>query len=832
MMIVENLNVFEEKFNQFSRTVEFENRKKQFVVAPLFREIIRETVKNEALTNEHLTALIQMFKNGCKKTTFAGYLRKNINDTFRQDELIAAFDKTGECGYTGAGLNSINGLNENQLRLIKDFLENAFNVRNIDDAKALCKKFEENKIPVVKEGIYSTWLYYINPELFPISNNAQLEFKNWLGLSKSYPEYIFECKHLLSLVNQVDFGLLDAFAYIFNKPDNTTPMKKISLDGRTVYKVSMSPMPSEINNEEFKILVDKHLIAVAKQTRAKASSKITQGDYFTKNMQIGDYFYLCRGNTRLVLIGRITGDAMTCEIDSLANEGFMQRSFEKVAEVVKEGKYTGIQKWWSPNDNSTCIPVLENEIELANQEIFKPFFNLQFAGTSAEKSSGLPLNQILFGPPGTGKTFCTINKALEIADPDFYRQHIDNREDILLRFRELQFDPETEKGQIAFVTFHQSMSYEDFIEGIKPDLSGEDDSDGNLRYHIEKGIFRQLADKALSKDSNFLEKIEWLKNQCSESESKPPVRIDTGNSVFHVSYRNGLTFRVKPEKSTRQDTTYPASIENIRKMHEKDDSPGMYNPTYVKGILNFLYQNGLTQGEQQTRPYILIIDEINRGNVSQIFGELITLIEEDKRIGAKEELEVTLPYSREKFGVPSNLYIIGTMNTADRSVEALDTALRRRFTFGEILPDPDLIRNCKDSGLHETKGILNNIDVVKMLETINRRVEKLLDKDHCIGHSFFMKIRSEEDLKSVFKNKVIPLLEEYFYGDFGKIGLILGESFVSLDNEDKKDNFDFASFSAMNEWRADLREKPVYKIRPDDQWTFRDIYSPAPSHNG
>jgi len=175
--------------------------------------------------------------------------------------------------------------------------------------------------------------------------------------------------------------------------------------------------------------------------------------------------------------------------------------------------------------------------------------------------------------------------------------------------------------------------------------------------------------------------------------------------------------------------------------------------------------------------YALLIDEINRGNVASIFGELIALIEDDKRQGAPNELRAQLPYSRQEFVVPSNLYIIGAMNTADRSVEALDTALRRRFTFVAVPPQPELIQQ---SGNLE-------VDLRHLLITINARIEKLLDKDHCIGHSYFMGIAQPNDpldeLRNIFSSRILPLLEEYFYGDPSKIGMILGERFVTRKDE-------------------------------------------------
>jgi 5-methylcytosine-specific restriction protein B len=232
------------------------------------------------------------------------------------------------------------------------------------------------------------------------------------------------------------------------------------------------------------------------------------------------------------------------------------------------------------------------------------------------------------------------------------------------------------------------------------------------------------------------------------------------------------------------------------------------------------------------KPFVLIIDEINRGNVSKIFGELITLIEQDKRLGHEEALEIVLPYSKEKFGVPANLFIVGTMNTADRSVEALDTALRRRFYFQEMMPDPELLTSnylfyrmaqehdmnwnnddwsARNNEFYKTfKGewlsdkreeeyfnlsteqqkALTPTDILKfirfeglslcnLLLTLNERIEILKDRDHQIGHAYFMHVYSIANLIAVFKNHIIPLLQEYFFGDYYKIQLVLGKGFIN-----------------------------------------------------
>lgn len=450
------------------------------------------------------------------------------------------------------------------------------------------------------------------------------------------------------------------------------------------------------------------------------------------------------------------------------------------------------------------------------------------------------LNQIFYGPPGTGKTYHTINEAIFIIDPqfDFYQ----SRKKIKDKFEEL-----VSSGQIVFTTFHQSMSYEDFIEGIKPIAPTSENS--SINYKIENGIFKNLCKKATEKKAsvNFDEAYSLFVNDVIESgtieltslvQKKPfTVRINSNETAVAIP---------KTEIATEMGVTKEMMRDYVINGVVKDWKT--YTTTigeYLKSKYNISVQNI----DNTKKNYVLIIDEINRGNISQIFGELITLIEEDKRLGKKEALEVTLPYSKEKFGVPSNLYIIGTMNTADRSVEALDTALRRRFSFEEMMPmhellspsalycqllwdyesadweDPEFkekevqffdFAQVSEDFLAQRKEIwevmkadyirddfsyfddfeYNGFNLQVILEKINKRIEILLNRDHLIGHSYFLKVRTEEQLKATFKNNIIPLLQEYFYGDYEKIGLILGNGFFEQSGKYSKDIF--ASFDTQN----------------------------------
>jgi 5-methylcytosine-specific restriction protein B len=516
------------------------------------------------------------------------------------------------------------------------------------------------------------------------------------------------------------------------------------------------------------------------------------------------------------------------------------------------------------------------------------------------------LNQILYGPPGTGKTYNTINEAIKIADPEFYKINFNDREKLKERFKLLLLNNHNENiGQIGFTTFHQSMSYEDFIEGIKP---LEPDSDKYLKYSIQDGIFKNICriandsinalntkpDSLITLNQNEFDNAHFYKMSLGNSQN------DLDNDIYDYCIQNncitlgwgdGYDYSGMDELSIKKfgnekgiDVFSIRAINQFKVLLKAGDyviisngnftiraigkvvgdyeyrsvSPFVNNINYnqfraVEWIfsnqeipVSKIYSKNLSQQSiyqlikneikqdffvkdkkvnsinlpKNPKNYVLIIDEINRGNVSSIFGELITLIEKDKRDGAVEELSVVLPYSKKEFKVPQNVFIIGTMNTADRSIEALDTALRRRFSFKEMPPKPELI--LEEGKLKTKNGMIDDIDVVEILKVINDRIEKLIDKDHKIGHSYFLGIETLEELQQVFKNKVIPLLEEYFFGDFGKISLVLGSSFISKSNKSG------VKFAAINDYdtsvSSDLLERHVYEVTSKDSWNFKSIY--------
>ena len=316
-----------------------------------------------------------------------------------------------------------------------------------------------------------------------------------------------------------------------------------------------------------------------------------------------------------------------------------------------------------------------------------------------EHDTSFPLNTILFGPPGTGKTWEAVSHAVAIVDNEDPAElaQAENRENVKARFEELR-----EGKQVEFVTFHQNYTYEDFIEGIGPVLNHN-----SLLYELRDGVFKRIS-------------------------SRPR--------------------------------------------------------------------------EHPNERHVLIIDEINRGNIAKIFGELITLIEPTKRLGADDAAVVTLPYSQDPFSVPSNLYLVGTMNTADRGIALLDTALRRRFDFIEMMPDVGLV-----------EVDIEGVDGQAMLTAMNERITVHLDREHQIGHTYLIGVTTIDDLAETFQRRIMPLLQEYFYDDWAKIRSVLNNN------------------PFIREVEILIQDghptRPVFELlaKGDDQWqdaeSYRQIYA-------
>ena len=399
------------------------------------------------------------------------------------------------------------------------------------------------------------------------------------------------------------------------------------------------------------------------------------------------------------------------------------------------------------------------------------------------KNQNNDLNKILFGPPGTGKTY------------KLQKEYFDN-----------------------FTVSENTLTKEQFLDNIVVDLTWwqtfaialKDLGTVSTSVLLEHPIVK--AKERLS-NAKSIKPIVWSRLQAHTVEGCPNVKVTKRSDPQIFFKEEDSKWRVK---DTTINELYPEANDLIDQVKNYQPSPNKAIKNYefvtfhqsfsyedfIEGIkprlgeeeneIAYEIQDGifkklcLKANSDRDNDYAIFIDEINRGNVSAIFGELITLIEKDKRLGEENEIKAKLPYSKKELGVPPNLYIFGTMNTADRSVEALDTALRRRFAFEEVMPIPELLENIE----------FDKFNLSQVLRVINERIEALLDRDHTIGHSYFIKIQSgdTEALTQAFENKVIPLLQEYFYHDYEKIALILGEGFV----EHKEAKVKFASFKKVD----------------------------------
>ena len=476
-------------------------------------------------------------------------------------------------------------------------------------------------------------------------------------------------------------------------------------------------------------------------------------------------------------------------------------------------------------------------------------------------------NTILYGPPGTGKTYQTVNYAVSIIEGKLLKDiQAENHEEVLKRYRQYRQD-----GRIEFTTFHQSFGYEDFIEGIRPVFAEDKEENPNdISYEIADGIFKKFCATAqppvVDPNQNpygFSENPTIWKVSLASTGDNPVrdycmehgcIRIgwdEYGESItddmdYHVGGKtvlNAFLSRMQPgdiilscytahsidaigvvtgEPEWHPEFDHYKRLRTVKwlvqgknieitefRLEKSLTLSTVYRlNTTVTTVIDVLNKNGfsgVSSAKGTKGPYVFIIDEINRGNISKIFGELITLIEPSKRLGQSEELQAKLPYSHEAFGIPYNVYLLGTMNTADRSIALLDTALRRRFSFVEMMPDSSVLDGIEVEG----------ISISGLLTTLNRRIEVLFDREHTLGHAFFTPLRqspSIETLGEIFRDKVVPLLQEYFYDDYEKICLVLGDrkrpeqqQFFKVETTDLQSLFGVEPEFEVN---------PTYRINP------------------
>lgn len=482
-------------------------------------------------------------------------------------------------------------------------------------------------------------------------------------------------------------------------------------------------------------------------------------EYF-RDLKVGDLI-AAKDGFNIIAIGEVTSVSENyCTWKDLIDEKKANHygvSLEDEIDIIKVNKWIELKKTIEYKLQGTGIIRDEETVKKCNNIYYKEIKKME----KEEIINILKQKKqiILQGAPGTGKTYSTAEIAVNLIDGKIS----DDRKEVMERYKEL-----IQKNQIFFTTFHQSMDYEEFVEGYKPVSD-----DGNIYYEIKDGIFKEACNK--SKEIQEVGKVgfeEAWNNFTDElyNGKAKEINKNTGyleletledKEKFSLFIDNNIV-KCRPEKS-KTGNLY--NLNNGVKQLYYSLKKNITSKSYVKSLLEYLKDkyNLADIDEINKNPVVLIIDEINRGNIAKIFGELITLLEADKRKNADNEIEVKLPYSKEIFSVPSNLYIIGTMNTTDRSIGYIDYALRRRFAFITIKADEEKIKSfynkknsdCKDKALELFDNIKDNIINDKNLN------EEFEINDIMIGHSYFM-AENKEELKRKLEYEIKPLLLEYY----------------------------------------------------------------------
>ena len=713
-----------------------------------------------------------------KKMAIKNVLER-IEEKARNGEYANSNENGGRIGMFGSGRKVFRVSDEVAKRLISALVKIS-SATDKEEARSIAEACFRFSIPDMQAGAASQILHCLKPDMFPILNGqGRTGYGRLLGWSQDAEDKAKKLENYIEACNEIDrfftdkqiavdnYRIVDVLLDEMYQNMKAAQAMNNRYNGRYIWKISHGYQTFDKKEKDH--FLEERIVTMHGNTGKK------QGERFKNEVKKGDLFYLCWGSKQVLLIGKIASDEILEIQKKDKSEGWVGRRYEVLYESQSNEKFSGTRDGWSPSGQTTLVKIDQDEqLNQLEHLVLVPYFSKTLAElfnenpqasipqskqkgeTAVQTNDKIQLNTILYGPPGTGKTYHTAIYAVAICENksvDEVKSEVEAKgyQAVYDRYQKL-----VDKGRVCFTTFHQSYGYEDFIEGIKPDV----DENGNVTYRREDGVFKAFC-------FDFDEAWDQFIANVKKNGNKVTVKMKTKDRNLEWSESNQKFEIADWEKSKGQYYAGKSSVKALFEgTFERKNGSGSNDADKdtSAAILNKL------QEEYGLENKVFIIDEINRGNISKIFGELITLIEDDKRGVAS----VVLPYEKKPFTVPKNIYILGTMNTADRSIALLDTALRRRFDFVEMLPEPEVLKD----------AVVDGVSVKALLEGLNERVEFLYDREHTIGHAYFKALLDAENckdlsvLKSIFEKKIIPLLQEYFYDDYEKIKKVLVGNFM------------------------------------------------------
>lgn len=872
----EELYKIKQEYNEFKKTSSYEKRKIQLEFSSFARSIIAKLLQKKSITNEDLTALIQIFGNESRSENVKKYIDSLDFDESYSEEIFNKFTELGQTGFTGRGKSAVMGLDNQQLEIIHKFLLDI----EKSDSEILIREtisdFEGKDIPQVKYGVYSPWLYYLHPTICPIVAGPVKRYLKKLGWDyKSYLDAWDILKQINQFISETNYGFFDEFIW----------------ENSSNYWLFIIPR-SFVEGKLWEYCRQNSIATMQYQKEREDQKSITTNIREIKKIKLGDKVVVYINNNTIGGIGEVSREFYENTSKENGFEGlFGQRIDLRWITSNFEIDFKPIKPYLKDFPKNLSLKTI-HEISGRDFETIYKFVDEGMIGTDEKIDEYTQMKKllsnkkqiILYGPPGTGKTYVASNFIKSNTSDQIYNEkqaiHYDSpkKDDTFVT-------SDLKKSDTSDQVYNKEISLDQkfFVYGSKhiddlkiKELCNESESTLQIDSKINKKeafdlikagdtlfIYAAGKKKKIVGIAEFVRQedlggqkavftikdfkkindgltLEDLKNDSIISESEFIKKKERGNlnsfnrdAAFRLLKLSKISFE-DPEVEKLEDPkivenhelityhefitfhpsfSYEDFIEGLRPVNNS----GQISYNVEEGVFKKLCRDAfnalmteakikkeiwestkdvpqLTKEEKEKAkkaagevPFYLVIDEINRGDISRIFGELITLLESDKRLTADYELITTLPYSKTKFAVPPNLYLIGTMNTADKSIALIDVALRRRFGFIEMMPDYSVLEEklvSEDDSIQE----VFNLSILA-LKKVNENILKTYDRDHQIGHSYLLKLKDSVSSTDAIENfcfiwyyEILPLMQEYFYDAPAKLKQAIGNEFIIVEN--------------------------------------------------